>query len=221
MATRLFGKVDEEGIYALFRMEQDDDAQTLDTYLWDIVTKTWVDYPRLALYVIDGDPRLEEVTEDAARMFAPDAFAADVAKSVGGFEVSKAVSEEMFTLGPMYIPDRLDAHSEWTSADELQKAVWDYVKGGDRRIRLQHDRDEVAGEWVEVMTWPYEVQVPMMRKDVSGNDTHDPVMFPANTVFLGVKWKPWAWELVKTGKIRGYSIGGRAERLFVDLEDTE
>jgi hypothetical protein len=221
MATRLFGKVDEEGIYALFRMEQDDTAETLDTYLWDIITKQWVDYPRLALYVIDGDPRLEEVTEDAARMFAPDAFSADVAKSVGGFEVSKAVTEEMFTLGPMYIPDTLDAHSEWTSADELQKAVWDYVKGGDRRIRLQHDRDEVAGEWVEVMTWPYEVQVPMMRKDVSGNDTHDPVMFPANTVFLGVKWKPWAWELVKAGKIRGYSIGGRAERLFVDLEDTE
>jgi hypothetical protein len=40
-------------------------------------------------------------------------------------------------------------------------------------------------------------------------------------VFLGVKWKPWAWELVKGGKIRGYSIGGRAERLFVDLEETE
>ena len=221
MATRLFGKMDEQGMYALFRMEIDDEAETMDTELWDIVTKQWVEYPRLALYVIDGDPRLEEIGEDEARRFAPDAFVAEVAKGVGEFEVSKAVSEEMFTLGPMYIPDRLDAHSEWTDAEELQKAVWDYVKGGDRRIRLQHDRDEVAGEWVEVMTWPYEVEVPMMRKDVSGNDTHEPTMFPANTVFLGVKWKPWAWELVKAGKIRGYSIGGRAERLFVDLEDTE
>lgn len=221
MATRLFGKMDEQGIYALFRMEIDDEAETMDTELWDIVSKQWVEYPRLALYVIDGDPRLEEIDEDQARRFAPDAFTAEVAKGVGDFEVSKAVSEEMFTLGPMYIPDRLDAHSEWTDSEELQKAVWEYVKGGDRRIRLQHDRDEVAGEWVEVMTWPYEVSVPMMRKDVSGNDTHEPTMFPANTVFLGVKWKPWAWELVKAGKIRGYSIGGRAERLFVDLEDTE
>jgi hypothetical protein len=145
----------------------------------------------------------------------------EVAKSVGEFEVSKSVSEDMFTLGPMYIPDRLDAHAEWTDAAELQKAVWDYVQSGDRRIRLQHDRDEVAGEWVEVMTWPYEVEIPMIRKSVSGADTQEPVMFPPNTVFLGVKWKPWAWELVKGGKIRGYSIGGKAERLFVDLEGTE
>lgn len=137
------------------------------------------------------------------------------AKSVGGFEVSKAVTEERFTLGPMYVPNRLDAHAEWTDGAELQKAVWDYVKSGDRRIRLQHDRDRVAGEWVEVMTWPYEVEVPMLRKDADPT----PVAFPAGTVFLGVRWEPWAWEMVKANQIRGYSIGGRAERLYVDLED--
>jgi hypothetical protein len=221
METKWFGKSDEDGLYALFRMDHDVEQEVIETFLWDIVKKEWVDWPRLVMYFIDQEPTLVEVTESQARDFAPDAFTPDVAKGVGEFEVSKAVSEEMFTLGPMYIPDRLDAHSEWTSADELQKAVWEYVKGGDRRIRLQHDRDEVAGEWVEVMTWPYEVQIPMIRKSASEDETHEPVVFPANTVFLGVKWKPWAWELVKAGKIRGYSIGGRAERLFVDLEDTE
>lgn len=129
--------------------------------------------------------------------------------------VSKAVEERMFTLGPMYIPNRKDAHAEWTDPDELQKAVWEYVKKGDRRIRLQHNRDVVAGEWVEIMAWPYEVEAPIMMKDA----TESSLKFPANTVFLGVKWEPWAWQLVKTGKVRGYSIGGKAERLLVDLPE--
>lgn len=131
--------------------------------------------------------------------------------------VSKSVDERMFTLGPMYIPNAKDAHNEWTDADELQKAVWDYVRKGDRRIRLQHNRDKVAGEFVEIMAWPYEVDVPIVMKDASTTN----MAFPANTVFLGVVWEPWAWQMVKDGKLRGYSIGGRAERLLADLPDEE
>jgi hypothetical protein len=205
----------DEKPLALYRLNVDDEAEEVFEDVWR--NDAWKPTDRLIKFLIDLDTNLNEVDEQGARAFAPSAFADDAARSVGGFEVSKAVSEEMFTLGPMYIPDRLDAHSEWTDADELQKAVWEYVKGGDRRIRLQHDRDEVAGEWVEVMTWPYEVNVPMMQKNAEPQMT----TFPPNTVFLGVKWRPWAWELIKAGKIRGYSIGGKAERLFVDLEDTE
>lgn len=129
--------------------------------------------------------------------------------------VSKSVDERRFTLGPMYVPNRIDAHAEWTDPDELQKAVWEYVRKGDRRIRLQHNRDVVAGEFVEIMAWPYEVEVPMMMKDASTI----PMKFPANTVFLGVQWEPWAWELVKANKLRGYSIGGKAQRLLADLPE--
>ena len=129
--------------------------------------------------------------------------------------VSKAISERMFTLGPLYIPNVRDAHNEWTDNEELQKAVWEYVKKGDRRIRLQHDKEKIAGEFVEIMTWPYEVKVPIVMKDATQKD----LIFPADTVFLGVVWEPWAWELVKDGKLRGYSIGGRAQRLLADLPD--
>lgn len=129
--------------------------------------------------------------------------------------VSKAVEERMFTLGPMYIPNVKDAHAEWTDPEELQKAVWEYVQKGDRRIRLQHDRDVVAGEWLEIMAWPYEVEAPIILKDASESS----MKFPANTVFLGVRWEPWAWQMIKEGKLRGYSIGGRAERLLADLPE--
>lgn len=127
--------------------------------------------------------------------------------------VSKSAEERRYTLGPMYVPDRIDAHNEWTDSLELQKSVWDYVRSGDRRIRLQHDKEIVAGEWVEVMAWPYEVSVPMQKADGSSAE----ITFPQDTVFLGVIWEPWAWEMVKAGKLRGYSVGGRAQRLEVDL----
>ena len=135
-------------------------------------------------------------------------------KSLGSFEMSKAIDERKFTLGPMYIPYTMDAHNEWTDDEELQQAVWKYVQSGDRRIRLQHNRDVVAGEWVEIMTFPYETQVSMMKSD-GGEEQRN---FPKNTVFLGVIWEDWAWDKIKNGEIRGYSIGGKAERMFVDLE---
>ena len=126
-------------------------------------------------------------------------------------------NEKRFTLGPWYIPDRQDAHGEWTDSEELQTALWDYVKSGDRRIRLQHRKSVVAGEWVETMTWPYPVTVPMRKAD----GTEENVTYPSGTVFMGVQWEPWAWELVKAGKLTGYSIGGKSERLMVDFPEQD
>jgi hypothetical protein len=137
-------------------------------------------------------------------------------KSVN-YDMIKAYEERKFTLGPMYIPDRVDAHGEWTDSEELQAAVWNYVKSDDRRIRLQHNKDIVAGEWVEIMTFPYELTVPMKKSD----GTSSSVTYPPNTVFLGVQWNDWAWDLVKSGKLRGYSIGGKAVRMMADLPEVE
>lgn len=121
-------------------------------------------------------------------------------------------AELRYTLGPWYVPEVTDAHGEWTDADELQQALWSYVKAGDRRIRLQHDRDVVAGEWVEAVSWPFDVQVPLTLPDEQDRT----YLFKAGTVFLGVIWEPWAWDRVKAGEIRGFSIGGEAVR--VDME---
>lgn len=155
---------------------------------------------------------LLDATDKAWGEFGNRVWDKDIAK--GQYEVTKQTGEKKYTLGAMYIPNRLDAHDEWTDAEELQKAVWDYVRSGNREIRLQHDRNIVAGEWVEVMQLPYPLQAPAIRPD-GVQEMHT---YPAGTVFLGVIWKDWAWELVKMGKILGYSIGGKAERMFVDME---
>jgi hypothetical protein len=122
--------------------------------------------------------------------------------------------EKRYTLAPWYVPNRMDAHNEWTDAEEIQKALWDYVENADRDIRLQHNVDIVAGKWVEAMTWPHEIEVPMLKAD-SGQIVK--TTFPAGTTFLGVIWEPWAWDLVKKGKIRGFSIGGTGSGVNVDL----
>ena len=124
----------------------------------------------------------------------------------------KADAEHRFTLGPWYIPNRYDAHGEWTDANELQKALWEYVRTGDRDIRLQHNRDIVAGEWLEAMSFPVPVSIGMQKSGESKQ-----VTYPSGTVFLGVQWKPWAWEMVKEGKIRGFSIGGAAARIEMEM----
>jgi hypothetical protein len=145
------------------------------------------------------------------------AWANDVLKGVERMEKAvtlDTMAEERFTLAPWYIPNKYDAHEEWTDPEELQKALWDYVRSGDRAIRLQHNRDVVAGEWVEAMTMPFPVTMPMKKSD--GRVDH--VEYPAGTVFLGVKWDEWAWDMVKAGEITGYSIGGSAERIEVGLD---
>lgn len=126
--------------------------------------------------------------------------------------------EQRYTLGPWYVPNRADAHGEWTDPQELQKALWGYVENGDRDIRLQHNVNIVAGKWVEALTWPHPIEVPMVQADTGQISK---TTFPAGTVFLGVVWEPWAWELVKKGEIRGYSIGGTGSGVEVDLPTEE
>ena len=121
-------------------------------------------------------------------------------------------AEHRYTLGPVYVPDVEDAHGEFTDPATLQKALWDWVRKGDRRIFIQHS-DKVAGEMVEALTWPFPIEADM---EVPNQGVTKQV-FPADTPFLGVVWEDWAWDLVKAGELRGYSIGGRARRVEADL----
>lgn len=145
-----------------------------------------------AWLLAEGEELVLSATSSA--IFTPSVWDVDLIKQ----------AEERYTLAAWYIPEQLDAHGEWTDADTLQKAAWGYVQSGDRRIRLQHDTSIVAGEWVEIMSWPTEVT--LQKQD------GEPTTYPKGTVFLGVKWEPWAWEMVKSGRVNGLSIGGRAVR---------
>lgn len=126
--------------------------------------------------------------------------------------VQKAREADRYTFAPVYAPYRLDAHDEFMERDDLQKSFWGFSLHGDRNVRLQHTKIP-AGRWVELVSWPYEhtceLTLPTGERRV--------VTLPAGTVYMGTIWEPWAWELVELGKVRGYSMGGMANRLYVDF----
>lgn len=130
-------------------------------------------------------------------------------------QFAKSVEEKRFTLAPMYVPGQYDAHGDWAEPEDLQQAVWRFSRG-DRMIALQHQPEAgPMGEAVEMMVMPWEHTVPMFKADGSSEN----VTFPAGTPWLGVIWNEDVWPLVKEGKVRGYSIGGRASLLNVELPE--
>jgi 2'-5' RNA ligase len=142
-----------------------------------------------------------------------------VYKAVAG-PVIKSVDAQRYTFAPLYpaSPERptaahLDAHGDFATAEDLQKAVWDYVRAGDRSIRDQHRDGTEIGEAVEIVSWPYEVTVPMTKAD----GTVVEKSFAPGTVFLGVVWNETGWSDVVKGRKRGYSLGGMATRVDVEM----
>jgi hypothetical protein len=134
--------------------------------------------------------------------------------------MTKAVvtkEEQRYTLAPFYLPDTLDAHDEHTDMAELEKAFHKYMALPDGDIRLQHNRDIVAGHRTDGVVWPFPVTLPMTK--ANGTVVHH--TFPAGTPFLGVTWEPYAWDGIKEGKFNGYSMGGTSHRLEADLPVAE
>lgn len=131
--------------------------------------------------------------------------------------VIKSTSEHRYTLAPVYLPKTYDAHEEWATAEDLEKSVWDYVKatGGDRTVFLQHS-PHPAGEWVNIVCWPSEVQATV-TKSINGVRKAQSMTFPAGTAYMGVLWQPWAWEMVKNEEITGLSMGGLAGRIEAEI----
>jgi 2'-5' RNA ligase len=143
----------------------------------------------------------------------------DVYKAVEG-PVIKSDEAKRYTLAPLYpaSPEspsaaHLDAHGDFATADDLQAAVWDHVRKGDRTIRDQHRGGTAIGEWVEIVSWPYEVTVPLTSADGSTVQKS----FAPGTVFLGVVWTQAGWEDIRKGAKTGYSLGGAATRVLVEM----
>ncbi len=132
-----------------------------------------------------------------------------------GLAFLKQDTEKRYTLGVMYKgtvdedDPETDAHDDYAPLDILQEAQWKYVRSGDRNIYLQHGLTEagmqVIGEWVGVLTWPFEADVTLV---VPGEGTRK-VTLPEGTVLQEVIWNDIGWPMVKDGRIKGLSMGGR------------
>jgi len=120
--------------------------------------------------------------------------------------------EQMRTLAPVYSPGRADHHGEHVSADELERAALAFTKSGPQPLSLQHhDFGRAQIGTVESMfVWPFEATVPIQK--VGG--VPRTVTLPAGTLYAWCSWTKAAWDtLVKTAKLNGLSVGGRAVRV--------
>ena len=153
-----------------------------------------------------------------SRGFAPPYSTGDLEQKLAAVSLTVPVikEEDRFTLAPVYVPGLEDSDGETISANDLQKSLWEWVQKGDRTIYLQHS-NKPAGEMVELLTWPFEIETSL---DVP-NQGVTKYRFPKDTPFMGVIWDNWAWDMVKGGELRGYSIGGRAKRLEVELPEMQ
>ena len=171
----------------------------------------WHDRLHASVSVTDGMVICHDVITDELEA-REKSFA--LVKSMSGLLPVAKAEENRFTLGPVYVPGFEDAHGEFTDDDTLQKALWNWMKAGDRTIYLQHS-EKAAGEMVEMLTWPMPIETELEVP----NEGVTKYSFPENTPFMGVIWEPWAWEMVKAGELRGYSIGGKAQRMEADLPE--
>lgn len=146
------------------------------------------------------------------------ALAGPESEEEGGYAPVTKSAELRYTFGPMYAPNVIDAHKEYMEEEDIRKSLWEFSLNGDRTLRKQHGNQKV-GDIVELVQWPFDAEVEL---SVPGEVRKvKKVTLPAGTAYAGVVWTPEGWEDVKKGRITGFSVGGRAVRMYGAAKDTE
>ncbi|WP_440097231.1 XkdF-like putative serine protease domain-containing protein [Bacillus paralicheniformis] len=111
----------------------------------------------------------------------------------------KAYDEKKLVYGIVYEPDTPDAHGDFMTAAEIEKAAHGFLKDA-REIDKQHDFQSGVGEVVESYVAPadFEVNGETIKK---------------GSWVLVTKASDEVWEQIKKGEITGYSMAGTAETI--------
>lgn len=110
--------------------------------------------------------------------------------------ISKSDKEQQLVWGEVYAPNVPDAHGHYMSAETIQKMAYQFMaKGLLKKIDIEHDCQESGA---------YVVESFIARKD-------DPDFIEGSWV-LGVHIpNQETWNLVKSGKLNGYSFMGMGQ----------
>lgn len=113
--------------------------------------------------------------------------------------LTKAEDEQKLVYGIVYEPDKTDAHGDFMTAAEIEKAAHGFLKDA-RQIDKQHDFQGGVGEVVESYVAPadFEVNGETIKK---------------GSWVLVTKASDEIWEQIKKGDITGYSMAGIAETI--------
>ncbi|NCT26525.1 phage portal protein [Bacillus subtilis subsp. subtilis] len=113
--------------------------------------------------------------------------------------LAKEADEQKLVYGIVYEPDTVDAHGDFMTAAEIEKAAHGFLKDA-REIDKQHDFHGGVGEVVESYVAPadFEMNGETIKK---------------GSWVLVTKASEEVWEQIKKGEITGYSMAGTAETI--------
>ncbi|PAE61533.1 phage portal protein [Bacillus subtilis] len=113
--------------------------------------------------------------------------------------IAKEADEQKLVYGIVYEPDTVDAHGDFMTAAEIEKAAHGFLKDA-REIDKQHDFQGGVGVVVESYVAPadFEMNGETIKK---------------GSWVLVTKASEEVWEQIKKGEITGYSMAGTAETI--------
>ncbi|MGG1248487.1 XkdF-like putative serine protease domain-containing protein [Bacillus spizizenii] len=111
--------------------------------------------------------------------------------------IAKEADEQKLVYGIVYEPDSVDAHGDFMTAAEIEKAAHGFLKDA-REIDKQHDFQGGVGAVVESYVAPadFEMNGETIKK---------------GSWVLVTKASEEIWEEIKKGEITGYSMAGIAD----------
>ncbi|CAM4358668.1 hypothetical protein BAMA_16480 [Bacillus manliponensis] len=117
--------------------------------------------------------------------------------------ILKTEEEKQLVTGIVYEPDVEDSHGDMMTADEIEKAAYNFMENY-QHIDKQHD--EVAGKGTVVESWIAKSDMVVGEQDIK-----------AGTWLMTVRVDDTdTWEEIKKGEITGFSMGGFGERIEIE-----
>lgn len=150
-----------------------------------------------------------------------------------------------YTLGVVYEPNELDTQGDFSTADEIEKACWDFMarlQGKDTvtktALRVLEEVVKAAKSGQEIrldITDAFEIVEKRGLNDMHVSDDGDETLgtivecyiapvdmvigdetVKKGTWLLGVQWSPEYFAKVESGERTGFSMEGVARRVEVD-----
>ncbi|OLN21859.1 terminase [Domibacillus antri] len=113
--------------------------------------------------------------------------------------INKEEAAQQLVYGLVYEPDVEDAHGDYMTAEEIEKAAHGFMKDA-RNIDKQHDFNAGVGEVVESYIAPADFTI--------GEET-----ITKGSWVMVTKASDEIWEEIQKGNITGYSMAGTAETI--------
>lgn len=130
------------------------------------------------------------------------------------YPILKQVDEKRLVMGPLLIPETVDLQNEIVSREEIESAAHNYMT----KLTFQKDPDFLAKIGLNSRADQGFMHVDFSKKIAVVESYIAPVTFEISnrqviegTWMVTVKvFDDEVWNLIKAGKIRGFSIGGEA-----------